>query len=290
MSWDRGSEDSLEEFEELLRRKRAGKLHAQHMGEISVYSLDAPHASGEAGSIPRSESLIAEAIELEKQFAANNGQGLASNPTYLVYPEEISRPKVIITAPHAVVHWRDGTEWVNQVYTGPLAMQLAKQQQGQALVLAKSTSGEAPNFYPNSPFKQRLLKLATIEPRPIGDGYWEHLPLVVLDLHGIPASWEWDMYIGTGRGTTLRNTPFLDTLIARLRFHGILSLGIDAPGWSATSAVTIAQTVAQQADDTPALQLAISRTFRDPVNRPAEYKALFTALSEAISAMEAYRQ
>lgn len=221
-------------------------------------------------------ALIQQAIQFEEQFAANDGQGLEINSINLHWGQ--GGYLFYFTAPHAVVHWRGKYRWESQVYTGPLAMQLAEKLYGTAFIRAKTTPEEAPNFSPHSAYKSRIIH-EIVTPR--NPPAWP----IAFDLHGIPFDWKWDILIGTGNGTgILQANKLLGMLVVQLQAHGMYCIGINIPQWAASTSVTIAQTIARSRR-VPCFQIAINRAWRNPEEAPEKYEALFSALSQAAQEM-----
>ncbi|MEV0894209.1 hypothetical protein [Promicromonospora sp. NPDC050262] len=94
-----------------------------------------------------------------------------------------TRPDVVVTAPHATNHERDGATKVADRGTGGLALLLA-QLTGCTALVALSTAGDA-NFDEEHPLKARLAELR---------------PTVVIDLHGMRSRPASEVDLGTGTG------------------------------------------------------------------------------------------
>src|SRR5438874_12607349 len=97
-----------------------------------------------------------EAIELERQFRANKCRGEDSNPSTLVRK---GTAHVVISAPHAVIHYRNGKKKLNEPYTGALALQLHERTGANAIISARTTE-EDPNWDKTGLYKARLKELA----------------------------------------------------------------------------------------------------------------------------------
>ncbi|WP_289221445.1 hypothetical protein, partial [Faecalibaculum rodentium] len=120
-------------------------------------------------------------LNLEQAFQSGN------LPPLLVLPGSIP---VLVSAPHAVTHWRDGREKHADLYTGALALWLHAQT-GCAVLAAGQSPDADGNHDPASisPYKQELARILQDDP-----------VKVVLDLHGAKASQPFDVELGTGPG------------------------------------------------------------------------------------------
>lgn len=102
---------------------------------------------------------------------------------------------VVITAPHAVPHVRDGSPKRADMWTGGLALLLAELTGAAAVV---ETSGEGdPSWQPEHPFKDRV---AALEPR------------AVVDLHAMRSP---DQVVEVGSGAPAGGTPSALALTVR---------------------------------------------------------------------------
>src|SRR5207247_7003850 len=98
--------------------------------------------------------IAKEAIELEKQFRENGCHGKKTNPPVLLK----KGVGVMISAPHAVTHYRNGKVKLNEPYTGTLALQLAYRTGASAIIYARTTQEDA-NYDASGTYKQTLVEL-----------------------------------------------------------------------------------------------------------------------------------
>jgi hypothetical protein len=216
-------------------------------------------------------TLAEEAIELERQFRANKRRGEDSNLSPLVRK---GTAHVVISAPHAVIHHRDGKKKLNEPYTGALALQLHERTGASAIIYARTTD-EDPNWDKTGLYKAKLKELVQEASVP---SYF------VLDLHGLSQSIKRDAIIGTAKGKALMK---LDSLLARLKEalegEGLKNIAVDE-AFSATGRNTITSYTYRELK-IPAMQLEIGADWRNPASTPEKYARLVSALCSAIEAI-----
>ncbi len=207
------------------------------------------------------EGLIDRMVDLEvARFSANDYRGLADAPEFEVVDGSIP---VMVSAPHAVTHWRAGRAKESDDYTGSLALVLAELTGCHAIV-ATRTCGVDPNWdaFEDSAYKQALVDHV----RECGVG-------VVLDLHGMASTRGMAFDVGSDDGYTVWARPGLDDWVVMELEESLgpwLEL-YEAPvrlngEMAARGMNTVAQTVARETE-AAALQLEISSRFRIPSNR-----------------------
>lgn len=174
-----------------------------------------------------------------------------------------ARPEVLVTAPHASTHERDGRVKLADRGTGGLALLLAEQTGCAAVACLPSAPGDA-NHDPSHPLKDWVDQL---RPR----------PRVVIDLHGFSSRYGVEIDIGTGAGDVPPGVP--------AALHPLATYG-----WTITTdAVYDASgpnTVTSWAQDRGmlAVQLEIAAQLRVPIGRSRDLERLVDALVTAILA------
>ena len=218
------------------------------------------------------KTLAEEAIELEKQFRANRCRGENSITSPLV---RVGTAHFVISAPHAVIHHRNGKKKLNEPYTGALALQLHERTGASAIIYARTTD-EDPNWDKTGLYKTRLKELVQEASVP---SYF------VLDLHGLSQSVKRDVIIGTANGKALMG---LDFLLAKLKValegEGLKNIAV-YEAFSATGRNTITSYTYRELK-IPAMQLEIGADWRDPASAPGKYAKLVSALCSAIEAIQ----
>lgn len=173
---------------------------------------------------------------------------------------------VLFTAPHAIAHPRNGAVKVADVYTGGLAMTLARALNANALVVAGAPSSDG-NFDAHGPFKEAL---------------HDTLPRVdaVIDLHGMRDTWEVDVCLGRGALPHLSD-ELVDHLTHHLTAAGF-RVGVDTP-FNARRPTTV--TTSAQRTGTAAVQVELARHTRNPQALPGTAHKLATALAASVHAL-----
>ncbi len=214
----------------------AGDLAAQWLGFEQIFSQDKYD-----GGSPPWPSSIAECV---------------SEPTPgLLEITGSTRPHVVITAPHATNHERNGAGKVADRGTGGLAVLLA-QVTGCTALVALDTPGDA-NYDLEHPFKERLADLR---------------PTVVIDLHGMRTRPESDVDLGTGTG------PAPSAVVAALTGSGLrVTTNAVFDAMRPTTVTAFAQELS-----IPAVQVEIGAHLRPPSGTAPALSGLVTALVTAI--------
>ncbi|GAB2499422.1 hypothetical protein GCM10027063_43750 [Promicromonospora xylanilytica] len=211
--------------------------------------------------------LTARWLDFERIFSQNEYDG---GPSPLLVPTtdgvseptpgllEIagtSRPDVVVTAPHATNHERNGAGKVADRGTGGLAVLLSRVTGCTALV-ALDTPGDA-NYDQEHPLKDRLAELR---------------PTVVIDLHGMRSRAESDVDLGTGSGTA---SP---TVVTALDDSGLLvTVNQIFDAMRPTTVTSFAQSLGMSA-----VQVEIGAHLRPPTGKAPELGRLVTGLVTVI--------
>lgn len=218
------------------------------------------------------KTLVEEAIELERQFRANRRRGEDSNPCPLVRK---GRAHSVISAPHAVIHYRNGKKKLNEPYTGSLALQLHERTGASAIIYARTTD-EDPNWDETSLYKTTLKELVQDAAVP---------SFFILDLHGLSRTVKRDAIIGTANGKALMGLNWLSAkLKGALEGEGLKNITVDEV-FSAVGQNTITSYTFRELK-IPAMQLEIGADWRDPISAPEKYARLVSALCSAIGAIQ----
>ena len=202
--------------------------------------------------------LIEQMIACElKRFVACDYRGRADAPEFEVVPGTVP---VMVSAPHAVTHWRAGRIKPSDDYTGSLALALAQLTGAHAIVATRFAQAD-PNWVP---FGQSAYKQALVE------HVRAHGIRLVLDLHGIPAASPEAVEVGSADGATVCALPGADARAAAilceelapfLTRHGkeVALNGRHAARGHNTVANTVARTCG-----CAALQIELNSRFRVP--------------------------
>ena len=176
------------------------------------------------------------------------------------------RLPVLISAPHAVRHIRQGKAKPSDTFTGTLAVLLNYLGDCSVFINRRNYGGD-PNFDRVCVYKQSLINIL----KELGTE-------LVLDLHGATEKHGFAIDFGTLRGRSLKDRPeLLLNLEYCLQSYGINGLSRDY--FSAAKQHTVTRYVCENTD-MPAIQLEISRKYRCPYEKPAEFCQLLAALLE----------
>ena len=143
-------------------------------------------------------------IQCEKtRFTANEYRGRADAPPFTIVEGSIP---VLVSAPHAVTHFREGRVKASEDFTGPIALELARATGAHAIV-ATRFDGADPNA---DPFEASAYKQALAEQ--VGRFGIE----LVLDIHGMVTASPAIIAVGTGDGANISRWPELGGLVMEI--------------------------------------------------------------------------
>lgn len=213
--------------------------------------------------------MAASAVKIEKtHFMPNDYRGLPSDLSYTILPGRIP---ILVSAPHAVKHFRlANTEPKEEdEYTGAIARILHKQTGCWTMYAAKADID--PNFYDDCPYKDGLREL--VEKEDIR---------LIIDIHAAALWRAFNIDIGTCRGESLLGqSTYLEALITALRGGGIQSVFVDSV-FTGANQPTVTR-FASQTLGIPAIQLEINKRLRDPEENPAYFGVLMRNLEMFIT-------
>ena len=229
-------------------------------------------------------SLVERLIESERtRFSANEYRGLAAAPAFTLVEGDIP---VLVSAPHAVTHMREGRIKASEDFTGPIALEIACMTGAHAVVATRFDEAD-PNF---DPFEKSAYKQALV------DCVLCHGVKLVLDIHGMMAASPAIIAVGTGDGANVSSWPEAAKLAESIieerlgpfaRKHG-KEIAVDER-FASRGANTVSSTVARECG-VAALQVELSTILRFPGgpagHKPAGEKSPFSgsALERELSA------
>ena len=191
--------------------------------------------------------------------------------TLLIVPSEI-KTAVLLSAPHAVEHLRDGKPKFAEPDTAALAIML-----GEELgcpVIINVLGKEDPNYHEESPYCDRAVSAIK-----------EHGLKLALDMHESAPNRAYSFAVGTGYGKNVfGKIEIAETFARALTEHGFDNVEIDLYPYAGSKERTVASSLRREAR-VPAIQLEINSKFfmegkdRDPKR---VYEALFTAVCAAL--------
>lgn len=229
-------------------------------------------------------------IELnEKIFCINDYNG-SGKENYKIVAGNIP---IMLSAPHAVNHFRDGQKKWADLYTGGIALYL-QQITGCHLIYNASFTPKDPNFdtFENNDY-QILLKKYLQQAEQIST------PIcVLLDLHGSSAKREYAVELGTAPNpllsetekatdlTSLHNHKFIEDIVINTFNKNFSKLNTPKKSvwknriFSAGGTNTVTKNISDNSK-TDCLQLEINAEYRNPNNKE-QFNALITALTDII--------
>jgi predicted deacylase len=205
--------------------------------------------------------MVAKWADLEARYRRDGYAGRPIPNELVIAP---SKNRTVVTAAHAVGHWRDGVRKGADRFTGSLAEVVAESTGAGLLVLAGTGPGD-PNWDEWHPFKAALARML-----PSVD--------VVLDLHGMRD--RTGIEVCVGRGARRHATDDAAEVVAESFREGGFSVAFDHP-FDARRATTVTSFV--QSQGCAALQLEIAAAARNPAEKPERAQMLLSALLAAVS-------
>ena len=175
---------------------------------------------------------------------------------------------VLISAPHAVRHYRQKKIKMSDQFTGSIVYLLNKLTGCHAIAATKLYGGD-PNFDNPCIYKEKIAGICSKEKVKF-----------ILDIHGAAREREFDVDFGTNRGKTLLvKAKMLEILEHNFQSFGLCRISYDH--FAATAPNTIANYVARELG-IPAVQVEINKQYRVPAQNPQGFHRLLGALMESI--------
>ena len=142
------------------------------------------------------------------RFIAGDYRGQDNAPKFEIVTGAIP---VMVSAPHAITHWREGRIKPSDDYTGSIALALADLTGAHAIV-ATHFSHADPNWdaFENSDYKQALARYIR-----------EHGIGLLLDIHGMVAASPNLVALGTAGGETCRAWPEVEPMAFHALYEGL---------------------------------------------------------------------
>lgn len=180
---------------------------------------------------------------------------------------------VLVSAPHAVRHYRQKKIKMSDQFTGSIVYLLNKLTGCHAIAATKLYGGD-PNMDSPCLYKERIAELCNREKVKF-----------VLDIHGAAREQEFDVDFGTNHGKTLLAKARLVNVLE----HNFQEFGlsrISHEHFAATGPNTITNYVARELG-IPAVQLEINKQYRVPGQNPQGFHRLLGALVASIQELAA---
>lgn len=201
----------------------------------------------------------------ERHFAGNGYDGHLAP---LLYTQEATHP-LILTAVHAVNHYRDAEPKVADVFTGSLALLLAERVG--CNVGINTHKNPAMNCAWGTPaIEHWLMQRVAILEAPY-----------VLDIHGAKDNETFDVALGTGGAILPTQEAWLNRCIPALEQAG-LRVALNVEGYAALSPRSLTARIRAQDLPLTPLQIEITRRWRSPEEDLARANHLLCALHQAL--------
>ncbi len=175
---------------------------------------------------------------------------------------------VLVSAPHAVRHFRQKKIKVSDEFTGSIAYLLSKLTGCHGIATTKLYGGD-PNVDQPCIYKEKIAEICKREKVKF-----------ILDIHGAARERDFDVDFGTNGGKNLLvKTKILAMVERNFQEFGLNRISTDY--FAASGSNTIANYVARELK-IPALQIEINKQFRVPGQNPQGFHRLLGALVESV--------
>ena len=180
----------------------------------------------------------------------------------------IGKLPVLVSAPHAVRHYRQKKIKMSDQFTGSIVYLLNKLTGCHAIAVTKLYGGD-PNFDNPCIYKERIAEICN-----------GRKVKFFLDIHGAARESEFDVDFGTNGGKTLLIKTNMSKLVER-NFQDFGLSRISHDHFATSGPNTIANFVAHELG-IPALQIEINKQYRVPAQNPQGFHRLLGALVASV--------
>ncbi|KJS84437.1 MAG: hypothetical protein JM58_10810 [Peptococcaceae bacterium BICA1-8] len=183
----------------------------------------------------------------------------------------IGEVPVLVSAPHAVRHYRQKKIKMSDQFTGSIAYLLNRLTGCHAIAVTKLYGGD-PNVDNPCIYKEKIIDFCSKEKIKF-----------VLDIHGAAREREFDVDLGTNKEKNLLGKmEILETLEQNFQGFGLSKISLDY--FAASGPNTVANYVARELG-IPAVQIEINKQYRVPAQNPQGFHRLLGALAESIKSL-----
>lgn len=214
--------------------------------------------------------LNEEAVSIERVhfYKTDKAVNPKQEDPFRVFPGTVP---ILVSAPHAVRHFRDRKIKMSDEFTGSIAY-LLNRLTGCHTIAAVKLYGGDPNSDAPCMYKERTAKICSREKIRF-----------LLDIHGAAREHDFDVDLGTNAGKNLLGkAELLEILERNFQTFGLSHLSKDH--YTASGANTIANFVAREIR-IPAVQIEINKQYRVPGQNPQAFHRLMGALVASIQAL-----
>ncbi|HVJ49527.1 hypothetical protein [Desulfitobacterium sp.] len=212
-----------------------------------------------------------EAVSIERVHFYKTDKAVNSKQEdpFLYLPGKLS---ILVSAPHAVRHYRQKKIKMSDEFTGSIVYLLNKLTGCHALAVSKLYGGD-PNVDNPCIYKERMAEICGREKIKL-----------VLDIHGAAREREFDVDLGTNGGKTLlRSAKLQETLDYNFQLFGLKRISHDY--FAAAGSNTVTHFVACELG-IPAVQIEINKLYRVPAQNSQGYHRILGALVESIKELD----
>lgn len=210
------------------------------------------------------DDFLDQVLGFEEMFSQNSYQGDTSGEGAFQYKK--GNLPVLISAPHAIEQYRNGDIKSADIYTGSMALFLHNLTNSH--VLFASQIGDDPNYVEGGSYKEKIQEVID-----------EHNIQYVIDLHGASSSHPFDVDLGTAGGVSLA-----DSKVSMMQDHfyeNDIKTVTENHTFAAETSGTITNHTYHKLG-VPAVQLEISRTYRNPRQDIESYYKMIQALTSIV--------
>ena len=209
------------------------------------------------------KELDNKAIKIEKELFKKTNKKvkpIKENPFWIAKGDI----PILISAPHAVRHYRSGRIKKSDYLTGTIVYLLNELTGCHGLSLTKYYGGD-PNIDRSCIYKRRIKDICC-----------NNDIKVFLDIHGAAGSKKWDIDFGTNsKFNLLGNTNYLDILESSFKNFNINKISHDY--FAASLETNVSHFVASELE-IPAIQVEINRKYRSPKKVPEKFNYLLSSI------------
>ncbi|MBN8209836.1 N-formylglutamate amidohydrolase [Bacillus sp. NTK071] len=207
---------------------------------------------------------LQEVLELEDQFSQHKYHGAIQSNEFTSNKEGVL--PILISAPHATKHWRNGRVKSADIYTGSIAL-LLYQLTG-CHVMVKTKIGEDPNYVVGGEYKEILSEFCRT-----------HSIHTIIDLHGASSEHSFDIEMGSNFGESLSDDKA--RRIAQVFQNHRFKVALNGT-FAASHKGTITNYVSQELG-IDAVQLEINKEYRNPRNELELFLKMVDCLRDIVT-------
>ncbi|MFC5712373.1 hypothetical protein ACFPU1_06235 [Thalassorhabdus alkalitolerans] len=231
---------------------------------IALHLLLIPEQA-HASTAQDQDITLEDILTLEEPFADNDYNGNVDHS--LPFEYRPGSTPILITAPHSVVHLREGEEKAAEIYTGALGFLLHEKTDVHYLYSTKRA--EDANYAEGGLFKEAMTRIIS-----------QYDIQLVIDLHGAGRDHDFDIDLGTVYGKSLHSGR-VEEFMNLFSRHGITDVR-ENDTFPAENPDTITHfSWAQLA--TPAVQVEINQKYRDPRDNIGAFLQVYNGLADIIN-------